>query len=61
LADAFWVKKAGLQAAALAETLGDWDQARAIYSELKKWLPQLSEALDKKIAAAGAHLVDKKE
>jgi len=61
MADAFWVKKAGLQAAALAETLGEWEQARAIYGELKKWLPQLGDSLDKKIASAGAHLADKKD
>ena len=61
MADAFWVKKAGLQAAALAETLGEWEQARAIYAELKKWLPQLADSLDKKIVAAGAHLPDKKD
>ena len=55
-ADSFWVEKAGLQAAAAAETLGEWDQAAAIYTELKKWLPQLAGSLDKKIAAANAHL-----
>jgi TolA-binding protein len=59
IADPFWVKKAGLQAAAVAETLGEWDQAANIYAELKKWLPQLSGSLDKKIAAANLHLPPK--
>ena len=60
VADLFWVKKAGLQAAAAAETLGEWEQAAAIYAELKKWLPQLSDSLDKKIAGANAHLSQQK-
>ena len=58
-ADSFWVKKAGLQAAAAAETLGEWDQAAGIYAELKKWLPQMGDSLDKKIAAANTHLSQK--
>jgi TolA-binding protein len=56
IADPFCVKKAGLQAAAAAETLGEWEQAAHIYAELKKWLPQLSGSLDKKIAGANTHL-----
>jgi TolA-binding protein len=59
-ADLFWVHKAGLQAAAAAETLGEWSQAAAIYAELKKWLPQLSGSLDKKIAGANARLSQQK-
>ncbi len=58
-ADPFWVKKAGLQAAAAAETLGEWEQAAGIYTELKKLLPQLSDFLDKKINGAKAHLPKK--
>lgn len=61
IADPFWVKKAGLQAAAAAETLGEWEQAAAIYAELKTWLPGLSDSLDKKIAAANAHLPSSKK
>ena len=60
IADSFWVNKAGLQAAAAAETLGEWEQAADIYTELKKWLPQLSDSLDKKIAELNTHLPPKK-
>jgi TolA-binding protein len=55
-ADSSSVKKAGLLAAAAAETLGEWDQAADIYADLKRWLPQLGDSLDKKIAVANAHL-----
>jgi TolA-binding protein len=58
-ADLFWVKKAGLQAAALAETLGDWEMAVDIYGRLEILMPQLSGSLDRKIAAANAHLPPK--
>jgi outer membrane protein assembly factor BamD (BamD/ComL family) len=57
--DLFWVKKAGLQAAAAAETLGEWEQATDIYTELKTRLPQLGDLLDKKIAEANTHLPPK--
>jgi tetratricopeptide (TPR) repeat protein len=60
IADSFWVNKAGLQAAAAAETLGEWEQAADIYTELKKWLPQLGDSLDKKIAELNTHLPPKK-
>ena len=50
--DAFWTKKAGLQAAALAETFGEWPQAVNIYQRLEELLPQLKDLLGKKIAAA---------
>ena len=59
-ADLFWVHEAGLQAAAAAENLGEWGQAAAIYAELKKWFPQLSGSLDKKIAGANARLSQQK-
>jgi tetratricopeptide (TPR) repeat protein len=59
-ADSLWVKKAGLQAAAVEEALGEWEQAVAIYTELEKiWFPQLADSLDKKIAADNAHLPPK--
>jgi TolA-binding protein len=58
-ADSSWVKKAGFQAAAVAETLSEWEQAAAIYTELKRWMPQLPDLLDKKIAADNAHLSSK--
>jgi hypothetical protein len=50
--DAFWTKKAGLQAAALAETLGEWPQAVNVYQRLEELLPQLKDSLEKKIADA---------
>jgi tetratricopeptide (TPR) repeat protein len=59
-ADSWWIKEAGLRAATAAETLGEWEQAAAIYAELKKWLPQLGDSLDKKIAEADTHLSQKK-
>jgi TolA-binding protein len=56
MADPFWVKKAGLQAAGIAGALGNWDSALAIYTRLETLLPQLKESLDKKIPQAGTHL-----
>ena len=56
----FWVKKAGLQAAGVAETLQDWSTALTIYNRLKQDLPQLTEEMNKKIAAAKAQLALKK-
>jgi tetratricopeptide (TPR) repeat protein len=54
VADVFWVKKAGLQAAGVAEAMGDGNMAATLYEDLKRDLPQLKEVLDKKIAAAKA-------
>ncbi len=59
-ADDFWVQKAGLQAGAVEETLGNWDEAIKIYTRLKAQMPQLRDLLDKKIAAAGSHVIAKK-
>ncbi|HLZ54310.1 MAG TPA: tetratricopeptide repeat protein [Verrucomicrobiae bacterium] len=55
-ADAFWVKKAGLQAAGVAETLGEWPQAVNVYRRLEELLPQLHDLLEKKIANAQEHI-----
>jgi len=55
-----YIKKAGLQAAALAEALGEWEQAANIYGRLEKKLPQLSQLLENKITAAREHLPPKK-
>ena len=55
-ADSFWVKKAGLSAASLAETLADYEVALKIYERLAVYFPQLQASLGKKIAAAKAHL-----
>jgi TolA-binding protein len=57
--DLVWVKRAGLLAAAIAETLGEWEQTAGIYEELKKLLPQLGDFCDKKIIEAKAHLQQK--
>jgi TolA-binding protein len=54
--DSFWVKKAGLQAAGVAETLGEWPQAVAVYRRLEELLPPLRGSLENKIAAAQGHL-----
>jgi TolA-binding protein len=53
--NAFWTEKAGLQAAALAETLGEWPQAMNIYQRLEELLPQLKDSLEKKITATQEH------
>jgi TolA-binding protein len=58
--DSFWVKKAGLQAAGVAETLGEWTQAVAVYQRLEDLLPPLRESLENKIAAAQGHLLPMK-
>jgi TolA-binding protein len=58
--DSFWLKKAGLQAAGVAETLGEWPQAVAVYQRLEDLLPPLRESLENKIAAAQGHLPPKK-
>jgi TolA-binding protein len=56
IADMFWIEKSGLQAAGVAENLDEWNQAADIYLRLKKWMPQLADLLDKKIADANTHL-----
>jgi TolA-binding protein len=55
-ADPFWVKKAGLQAASVAETLGEWPQAVNVYRRLEELLPQLHDLLEKKIGNAQEHI-----
>ena len=55
-ADSFWVKKAGLQAAGVAETLGEWPQAVNVYRRLEELLPQLHDLLEKKIDNAREHI-----
>ncbi|HLX97022.1 MAG TPA: tetratricopeptide repeat protein [Verrucomicrobiae bacterium] len=56
VADSFWVKKAGLQAAGVAETLGEWTQAVNVYRRLESLLPQLHDLLEKKIDNAREHI-----
>jgi hypothetical protein len=50
------VKKAGLQAAGVAETLGEWPQAVNVYRRLEELLPPLHNLLEKKIANALEHI-----
>jgi TolA-binding protein len=55
-ADPFWTEKAGLQAANIVETLGEWQQAINLYQRLENLLPPLRDSLEKKIANAQAQL-----
>ena len=54
--DAFWQKKAGLQALTLLATVGDRNPEALdkFFDRLEKWLPQLKNVLEKKKAALGA-------
>ncbi len=51
-ADPFWVSKAGLAAAALAESQGDWDAATRLYERLKAVLPAMQELCDRRLKIA---------
>jgi TolA-binding protein len=59
-ADSFWVKKAGLQAANVAETLGGWPQAVNVYRRMEELLPPLRDLLEKKITNAQEHFAPEK-
>ncbi|HWX20484.1 MAG TPA: tetratricopeptide repeat protein [Candidatus Binatia bacterium] len=48
-AEQFWTLKAGLEAASLAETLQEWDQAIGINRELAKLLPSMQAKFQKSI------------
>jgi TolA-binding protein len=50
-ADLFWLKKAGLQALGVMETLQQWPQADKFFGRLEEELPQLKDSLEKKKAA----------
>lgn len=54
-ASPFWAKKAGLQAAQLAESLQQWQVALKLYERLKELLPVLAPTCEKKIAKAIEH------
>jgi TolA-binding protein len=56
VADSFWVKKAGLEAARLIESSHQWEQAINLYRRLQTLLPPLRENLEKKIARAREQL-----
>jgi len=47
--DLFWTRRAGLEAARLAESLQEWFQALRLYQRLRDLLPPLQPALDKRI------------
>ena len=51
-ADPYWTKRAGMEAARVAEQLGYWVQAIKIYQRLELLAPPLQPMLEKKIAAA---------
>ena len=59
--DPFWVKKAGLEAARLAESLQQWPLAINLYGKLEEWLPQMRSSLDKKILSAQKSLASGKK
>lgn len=50
--DPYWLKEAGLEAAALAESQGKWNQAISLYQRLQIELPPLRARLEKKIEQA---------
>jgi TolA-binding protein len=52
----FWVKKAGLEAARLSESLQDWGQAIKIYSRVRDLLPAIAPTLEKRTAKARENL-----
>jgi TolA-binding protein len=52
--DPFWRKKAGLQAANLAEMLANYEVATNVYAHLEELFPQARDSFEKKIAAAQA-------
>ncbi len=54
--DLFWLKKAGLEAARLTETLQEWPQAVSLYRRLQELLPPLKDSLEKKIERAQEHV-----
>jgi TolA-binding protein len=59
--DWFWVRKAGQEAARVAESLEEWSQALTIYQSLQKLLPPLQGALEKKIARVQEQLATEKK
>jgi TolA-binding protein len=51
-ADPFWVRKAGIEAARLAEALEQWPQAIKIYQRIQELMPVLRSRMDRSIARA---------
>jgi hypothetical protein len=54
--DLFWVRKAGMEAGRLAETLQRWASAKEIYQQLRELLPVYRARLDKNIQRVQEHL-----
>jgi len=50
-----WVKKAGVEAGRLAESLQEWKVAINVYTELKKLLPGSAPIFDRRIAKVNEH------
>lgn len=57
VADPFWVKRAGLEAAQVAEELELWDQALRLYEYLEELLPPLRPMLENRALKARERLV----
>jgi TolA-binding protein len=55
--DPFWTKRAGLEAARLAEALKEWSQAINLYDELEKQMPFLKASLENKKQQAAKNLL----
>lgn len=56
--DLFWVKKAGLEAGRLAESLQAWPQALKLYERLEAMIPALEPLLQNKILKARMQVVN---
>ncbi|HPC61198.1 MAG TPA: tetratricopeptide repeat protein [Verrucomicrobiota bacterium] len=54
--DEFWTRKAGLDAAALAETLQEWESAIQLYQQLMEMVPALRPRLEKNVLRAREQL-----
>jgi len=54
--DLFWVKKAGMEAGRLAESLQAWSQALKLYERLQTQIPSLKPMLENKILKAREQL-----
>jgi len=52
LADSYWRKRAGEEAARLTEALGEWPQAIELYRDMARWKMKPAELLEKKITNA---------
>ena len=58
--DLFWTRKAGLEAARLAEKLNQWEPAINIYKSLKEQIPASGPFFDNRIRKAQEHLTGDK-